>query len=153
MEQDKIKQLLERYWQGETSIEDEQCLRDFFAGSSVPDELKMYRPLFVWKNNQQAIQAKLAEPVVLKRPVVRMYPVLKIAASVLIVLTFGIGVYTHYQQEKFMDRIFSESTIDALDTKKDSIDVVAKASLQFFPEEDSLGAIDRSSSQLELQKE
>ncbi|MDR1526155.1 MAG: hypothetical protein LBS46_00605 [Dysgonamonadaceae bacterium] len=154
MEQDKIKQLLERYWQCETSIEDEQMLGDFFASDSVPEKLKMYKTLFVWKDRQKVIQGAPVHPVVSKRPVMHyFYPALKIAASVLVVLTFGISVYTHYQQEKFMDEMFSESTSDALDMRRDSIDVMARASLQMLPEEDSLRLKDRQLSQPELRKE
>ena len=38
-----INQLLERYWTGETSLEEEQILRAFFSQANVPDELKQYR--------------------------------------------------------------------------------------------------------------
>ncbi|MDR0542641.1 MAG: hypothetical protein LBH19_10610 [Dysgonamonadaceae bacterium] len=153
MEQDKIIQLLERYWQCETSLEDERLLRDFFAGDSVPKEWRAYQPLFVWKDKQKTIQGTPVHPTTSKRPAMYFYPILKIAASVLIVLTFGISVYTHFQQEKFMDRMFSESALNALDTKKDSVDAMAKASLRLAPEEDSLRITDRHPSPLESQKE
>ena len=136
------KQLLERYWQCETSSEEERLLQEFFTNDSVPDELKRYKTLFAWKNQQKAIPAASVQPFVSKKPAIRFYPAMKIAASILIVLTFGIGVYTHYQQEQFMGQLFSESSSDALDARKDSIEVVAKASLQLSPEqmqkEDSL---------------
>ena len=136
MEENNIHKLLERYWQGETSLEEERLLRDFFSGDSVPDELKSYKPLFIWKNRQKAI---LATPVRLstpRKPVMRyFYPAMKIAASVLIVLMFGIGVYTHYRQEQFMEQLFSDSSPEMLDARKDSTDVVAKASLQLSPEQ------------------
>ena len=81
------------------------------------------------------------------------YPVMKIAASVLIVLMFGIGVYTHYYQERFMDQLFSESASEALDARKDSVEVVAKASLQLslepMQDEDSILSIDMETSNAE----
>jgi hypothetical protein len=129
MEQEKIKQLLEQYWQGETSREDEQLLRKFFSGNTVPEELKKYKPLFAWKTKQQEITTpnkRLAIPE--KRMIHYFYPALKIAASVLIVMVFGISAYTHYQQEKFMDKVFSETTIELPEAVRDSGDVVAKAS-------------------------
>ena len=136
--------LLERYWQGETSLEEEQLLQDFFSDEdSIPEELTIYKSLFIWKNQQKAIQGAPIRPLVSKKPVMYyFYPAMKIAASVLLVLMFGIGVYTHYQQEQFMEQLFSESSSDALDVKKDSIDVMAKVSLQLSSEqlsqEDSL---------------
>ena len=129
--------LLERYWQGETSLEEEKLLQNFFCGDdSDPEELKMYKSLFLWKNQQKAIHGTAVQPLVPKKPVKHyFYPAMKIAASVLIVLLFGIGVYTHYRQEQFMDELFSDSSTDVLDARKDSTEVVAKVSLQLSPEQ------------------
>ena len=44
-----INQLLDRYWQGETTLEEEQILRSFFSQLCVPEELAKYRPLFVYE--------------------------------------------------------------------------------------------------------
>ena len=130
MEDNNIHQLLERYWQCETSLEEERLLQDFFSGDSIPEELKIYKSLFIWKDQQKTVHAALVRLVASKKPVMHyFYPVLKIAASVLVVLLFGIGIYTHYRQEQFMDQLFSDSPSEILDARKDSIDVVAKASL------------------------
>ena len=134
---------MERYWQCETSCEEEQLLQGFFAGDSVPDELKKYKTLFAWKNQQKAIPAAPAQPILTQQPVKHyFYPAMKIAASVLVVLLFGIGVYTHYRQEQLMDELFSDSSSDILDVRKDSIDVMAQTSLflssEQILEEDSL---------------
>ena len=143
MANNQIYNLLERYWQGETSLEEERLLQDFFSGEdSIPEELKAYKSLFIWKNQQKAIQGTPVRPFVSKKPLMYyFYPAMKIAASVLVVLMFGIGVYTHYRQEQFMDQLFSESSSEALDARKDSIDVIAKALLlspEQMPSEDSL---------------
>jgi hypothetical protein len=143
-----MKRLLERYWQCETSIEEEQKLGDFFASDSVPENLKMVETLFVWKSRQKAIQRTPVHPVVSKQPIMQyFYPALKVAASFLVVTTLSISVYTHYQQNKFMNEVLSESTLDALDMRRDSIGVMAKVSLQIMPEEDSLRSKDGRSSQ------
>ena len=42
-----IEQLMERYWRGETSLEEEDILRAFFSQDNVPAELLCYRSLFV----------------------------------------------------------------------------------------------------------
>jgi len=140
MEDNNIHKLLERYWQCETSLEEERLLQDFFSGDSIPEELNRYKPLFIWKNRQKAVHAN-SEPVASKKPLMHyFYSAMKIAASVLIFMMFGIGVYTHYRQEQFMDQLFSDSSSEILDARKDSIDVVAKASLLLSLEqiEDSL---------------
>ena len=46
MHQD-INSLLERYFNAETTLEEEQTLRDFFSGDDVPAELQQWRALFV----------------------------------------------------------------------------------------------------------
>lgn len=141
MKQEDIRQLLERYWQCETSIEDERLLRDAFAHHPLPDDLKATQALFEWKSRQRAIQAAPLQPRPVARPAAALYPVLKIAAAVLLVLTFGLSIQTHYRQEKWMDRLFSDNP-DLLDTRKDSTDVVAKAIPHTPPEADSLRPTD-----------
>lgn len=42
----KIDDLLEKYFEGETTCEEEQQLRRFFATGDVPEHLAIYRPLF-----------------------------------------------------------------------------------------------------------
>ena len=41
-----ITQLLERYWEGTTSLEEEQILKAFFSQKDIPAELLRYKPLF-----------------------------------------------------------------------------------------------------------
>lgn len=43
-----IDELLERYFEGETSAEDERRLRAFFASGDVPEHLAAYKPLFAY---------------------------------------------------------------------------------------------------------
>ncbi len=42
----EIEQLLNKYFDGETSVEDEKRLRDFFLNDEVPEHLKKYSELF-----------------------------------------------------------------------------------------------------------
>ena len=46
MDYNNIRKLLDKYWEGESSIQEEAQLRDFFAGNDVPEDLKAYQPLF-----------------------------------------------------------------------------------------------------------
>ena len=48
-----IEQLLERYWQCETSLEEEAQLRTFFTEEDVPEHLSRYKDLFVYQQLQQ----------------------------------------------------------------------------------------------------
>lgn len=51
-----IEQLLERYWECETSLEEESILRSFFSQKNVPASLARYKDLFVYEQ-QQGIQS------------------------------------------------------------------------------------------------
>lgn len=46
MDTNNIKQLLERFYQGETSLEEEKMLTDFFLRDDVPDEFLTDKKLF-----------------------------------------------------------------------------------------------------------
>ncbi|MEI7490581.1 MAG: hypothetical protein WCK92_04220 [Bacteroidota bacterium] len=42
----EIEGLLDRYYEGETSLEEEQKLKDFFLQDEVPETLRQHQPLF-----------------------------------------------------------------------------------------------------------
>ena len=47
-----IEELLEQYFEGRTSAEEEATLRRFFASVDVPENLKMYKPLFTYFDDE-----------------------------------------------------------------------------------------------------
>lgn len=53
MEENKIRALLEKYWEGETSLEDEKELRSYFASSQVSDEFAPFIPLFAFFDEEK----------------------------------------------------------------------------------------------------
>ncbi len=100
-----IEQLLERYWQCETSVEEERILRAFFQQKEVPAHLLPYKELFVYQQQAKEMKlsddfdakllAKIEEPVVKARRLplsYRLRPLLKAAACVAIALTVGNAV-------------------------------------------------------------
>ena len=48
----EIEHLLEQYFEGLTSAEEEAILRRFFTSGDVPERLMMYKPLFVHFDNE-----------------------------------------------------------------------------------------------------
>lgn len=48
-----IEQLIERYWECETSQQEEDILRAFFAQDDVPASLARYKSLFVYEQQQK----------------------------------------------------------------------------------------------------
>ena len=47
-----IEQLLERYWECETSTQEEEILKAFFSQDVVPAQLARYKSLFVYEQQQ-----------------------------------------------------------------------------------------------------
>ena len=102
MDSKYIEQLLERYWQCETSLEEEDQLRAFFNGNCVPGHLLRYKELFVYQQLQQEeclgedfdarVLAEIEFPVVKARRLTltaRFLPLFKAAAVVAVVLSLG----------------------------------------------------------------
>lgn len=139
MTQVTIRQLLDKYWKCETSPEEEQFLADFFSGDSVSEEWKKYQALFGWKKTQTLVKASPELRAEIGQPsVIRFYSVIKIAASVLLVMTIGIGFHTHYKQVQWMDRIFSETYSEPKDSLLDAKNAIEKVSsvLNLAPEQE-----------------
>lgn len=102
MDYKDIEQLLERYWQCETSVEEEATLRDFFAKEEVPAHLLRYKNLFVYQQVQQEVglgedfDTRIlaeVEPTVVKAKRLtltgRFIPLFKAAAVIAIILLWG----------------------------------------------------------------
>ena len=95
-----IEQLLERYWEAETSLQEETILRTFFSQPDIPENLRKYQSLFVCEQQKKDVlgedfdarildqigDAPIAKTVTLKS---RLMPLFKAAAIVAIVLTLG----------------------------------------------------------------
>ncbi len=85
MELVKIEQMLEAYFEGNTSLSEEQELRSFFRKEEIPAHLEAYRPLFKGLDTakKETLQRTLSIPAPEKRNRFWMY---SIAASFLVVL-------------------------------------------------------------------
>ena len=98
-----IEQLLERYWEGETTLQEEAILRAFFSQDDVPANLMKYKSLFDCGLQEETLgddfdarildsigaegtQAPKAKIVTLAS---RLKPLFKAAAIVAILLTVG----------------------------------------------------------------
>jgi len=103
MKQDykKIEELIERFFEGETSNEEEQKLYDFFSGENIPEHLLPYRQVFAYF--ETGIKEEESNHQTTRRKNVRSFRKKKItiwasiAASVLILISFGIY---HFTREK-----------------------------------------------------
>lgn len=129
-----IEQLLARYWQCETSLQEENELRSFFAGE-VPSHLLSYKEWFVYQLEQQEIKigddfeerilAQIKAPVVKAKRITlvsRLTPLFKAAAMVAVVLSLG-GIL---QRSLFADKSALDYNYDAYTDTYDDPEVAYK---------------------------
>lgn len=109
-----IEQLLERYWQCMTTLEEEDILRAFFSQKDIPAALLPYKNLFVYEQSErrndklddsfdEKILAMIGEPAPVKARTIsltqRLRPLFRAAAMVAIVLTLGNAVQVAFNQD------------------------------------------------------
>lgn len=56
MEKAMIKALLEKYWQAETTVEEEQALAAYFQGPDIDPELQQYSDLFAYFDEELQVK-------------------------------------------------------------------------------------------------
>jgi hypothetical protein len=90
-----IKEILDKYWEGETSLKEEQLLKTYFNSDQVAKELESFRPLFVYYKEQKAKTATQSFEGLKRKPVVhRLLPTwVTVAASILILVVAGTFCY------------------------------------------------------------
>lgn len=116
MDFNRIEELLAKYWECDTTLQEEEELKKFFNGPDVPEHLLAYKSLFVYyheeKKNGQLDD--LFDEEVLKRieevkngseekkgkVVSLFYNIAKVAAVVLVVVTAGYFVKQEYVDKK-----------------------------------------------------
>lgn len=102
MDYSYIDKLLERYWQCDTTKEEEEMLRAFFRQAEIPQRFEPYRSLFAYEDAAASeslgsdfddkMLRLVEQPVVRARRLplgLRLRPLLKAAAVVAVVLTLG----------------------------------------------------------------
>lgn len=96
MEYNKIEILLEKYFQGETSIAEEKELTNYFSSSDVAQHLEQYKPLFGYFSLAKEQKGKQEIPQFpTTRAKKRSFVWLSVAASVVVLLGIGTYVYTN----------------------------------------------------------
>jgi hypothetical protein len=122
MDYKHIESLLERYWQCETSLDEERQLRDFFQSEDVPAHLLPYKELFVYQTLQpklgddfdSKVMAAIEPQVVVKARRIslrqRFAPLYKAAAVVVVLLLSGnivknvmLSDVTEYDYDTYVD--------------------------------------------------
>lgn len=89
---DRIEILIEKYFEGETSIAEEKELKAYFSSSDVAQHLEQYKPVFGYFSQAKQEQFTASIPLKSGRKQKRL-AWLSVAASV--VVMFGIGFFAY----------------------------------------------------------
>ena len=99
-----INKLLDLYFDGETTVAQEQELKQYFASDDIADEHKIYQPLFeAFANERQELYHEnlpkiKPQPYYKRRLFVSIVSVAAVAASVLLIF----GIFSEMQNSDFV---------------------------------------------------
>lgn len=160
MDSKYIEQLLERYWQCETSLEEEEQLRDFFSGNDVPGHLLRYKDLFVYQQLQQEMHlgedfdtrvlAEVEVPVVKARRLTltaRFMPLFKAAAVVAVVLSLG-----NVMQHSFFSDVKEVAAADTIGKQISAPSVALSGDMTVTHEKQVIDSLRRVDKELEIKE-
>lgn len=151
-----IEQLLDRYWNCETTLEEEQILRSFFSQADVPSHLKQYAAFFAYEATQkeeklgedfdkrilamteekQAVEAKTV------KLATRIAPFFKAAAVVAVVLTIG-----NIAERALQNNAVNSTTVNVTDTYTKKEDITAKIKIIDHTRSEAMAKTDSLKSQ------
>lgn len=102
---DRIEKLLEKYFEAQTTLEEEKELKDYFASATVAPNLEQYKPLFGYaiqaKNEQFTATIKLPSKHQSKKSNRVVW--LSIAASAVVFLGVGLFTFDSYNDTQAQD--------------------------------------------------
>jgi len=107
------KKLIEKYWNGETSIAEEQSLKAYFNSEEVSKELLQYAPIFQYlgQAKKETFSASIPELIRKDRVEVKRLKVKsklnffrRIAAAILLLVAFSF-VYSQFNQPTKAERL------------------------------------------------
>ena len=128
MTEQKIQELLQRYFDGATSLDEERELQRYFAGDDIPGSLTAYRPMFAFFAEERAV-APPKPKAVIRNIRVALSVITGIAASVAILFLVGLPVKQPDHYVYFVDgqRVYNEAA--AFESAENKLQLLA-ASMQ-----------------------
>jgi hypothetical protein len=131
MESEKIKELLDKYWNCTSSLEEEEQLRNFFRKDEIPPELQKYREMFMYFSDKRenvldaSFDERIMNMIHLKKARKSrefLGAFYKIAAAVLLVLSFFVihdrFIRVKDQAKKVVQDTFQDPEKALAETKK-----------------------------------
>uniref|UniRef100_UPI00404AD357 hypothetical protein n=1 Tax=Gelidibacter sp. TaxID=2018083 RepID=UPI00404AD357 len=143
MAPNKIEALLEKYDNGETTLHEEQQLREYFAQEDVAPHLEPYRSLFQYyaqtKNEQLSEDVQLF-PKANTTKTYTMYKWLSVAAIAVLM----IGFYFQTNQKRTIDELSQEELL----AYNQTMEVLSMVSTKFNNGKETLGVLNLVSEKL-----
>lgn len=121
MELDRIENILEKYFEGETTIAEEKELKEYFSSSNVAQHLEQYKPVFGYFSQVKQQKSTQEIPLQTKK---RNVAWLSIAASAVVLL--GIGTY-FFVSEKNIAPAVTQSELGTYDNPEEALEATQKA--------------------------
>ncbi|KFF14986.1 hypothetical protein [Flavobacterium hydatis] len=122
MESDKIEIILEKYFQGESTIAEENELKNYFSSSNVAQHLEQYKPIFGYFS--QVKEQRLTQEIPLQTKK-RNVAWLSIAASA--VLLLGIGSYFYLNNTNNTTPVVAKSDLGTYVSPEEALAATQKA--------------------------
>jgi len=122
MELNKIEETLEKYFQGETSIAEENQLKEYFSSSNVAQHLEQYKPMFGYFSQAKKQKSTYEIPLQSKK---RNVAWLSIAASAVVLL--GIGTYFLVSEKNDTTAVVSQTELGTYDDPEEALKATQKA--------------------------
>jgi hypothetical protein len=121
MELNRIENIVEKYFQGETTIAEENELKEYFSSPDVAQHLEQYKPMFGYFSQVKEQKSTQEIPLQTKK---RNVAWLSIAASFVILL--GIGTF-FYVSEKNTPPVVAQSELGTYDNPEEALAATQKA--------------------------
>ena len=124
MNEQKIHELLQRYFNGASTLDEERELQRYFAGEDISGSLKVYRPMFTFFAEERSIQVPQPKSVI-RNLRLNLSIITGIAASIAILFLVG---YPKMQSHNYVYYVNGQRIYDqmaALESAEDKFQLLA----------------------------
>jgi hypothetical protein len=158
----EIEKLLEKYYEGETTLAEERLLKDFFLSGNVPMELSVHKSQFIYfkeASGDEITDLELDEKVFDKTVNIPVFPLLSgrnrfyyitgIAATVLLL----IGLVFTFNEDVFNRKQVKVSTADKELMFTETQDILAFVSVKFnrgIDKMEYIGKLDQAMQKMQM---
>ena len=127
MDNNFFEDLMKKYWEGETSVEEERMIKNYLKDDNDPAN-KELKTMFTFYSDEKKIQYH-GELKAHNTKVIKINLIKKIAVAASIILIFGLGIYFWTNKQSINQTAFSSNNInnpeEALEITKEALAFLA----------------------------